>query len=105
MSKINKEYILNLLQDIGIENGGEFDKNLKGNLRYTIILKDSDTYAAYYSLLDGYEDAILVNDSSMLSEIANMIAYEVDNVKISLNADFENNYYSCVVEEIDEEED
>lgn len=69
--------------------------------KYTIVLKDSDDYAYYYTLLDQNEELDLVDSSSVSTEFLNVIAYEGNDFKVSLNADFNKNYYNVTIEDLD----
>jgi len=99
---MNKEKVEELLDKIGIEKRGKI-KSADGTYefpdKYIIRLKDSDEYARMYTLLDKYEHSHLYNDGSMSSEYATVMTYEVGGFKIMLNANFESDYYSIVVEE------
>lgn len=73
---------------------------LKDN-KYTIKLNDSNDYAYYYTLLDQNENIDLVDSSSVSTEFLNVITYEGDDFKVSLNADFNKNYYNVTIEDLD----
>lgn len=73
---------------------------LKDN-KYTIKLNDSNDYAYYYTLLDQNENLNLVDSSSVSTEFLNVITYEGDDFKVSLNADFNKNYYNVTIEDLD----
>lgn len=73
---------------------------LKDN-KYTIKLNDSNDYAYYYTLLDQNENLNLVDSSSVSTEFLNVITYEGDDFKVSLNADFNKNYYNITIEDLD----
>lgn len=73
---------------------------LKDN-KYTIKLNDSNDYAYYYTLLDQNENLDLVDSSSVSTEFLNVITYEGDDFKVSLNADFNKNYYNVTIEDLD----
>ena len=72
---------------------------LKDN-KYTIKLNDSNDYAYYYTLLDHNENLDLVDSSSVSTEFLNIITYEGDDFKVSLNADFNKNYYNVTIEDL-----
>ena len=67
--------------------------------KYIIELTDSDEYAKYYTILD-HSDLELTDTSSMSSEFANVLVYKNDEYKVTLNANFTDNYYTVVVEEL-----
>lgn len=69
--------------------------------KYTIVLKDSNDYAYYYTLLDQNEELDLVDSSSVSTEFLSVIAYEGNDFKVSLNADFNKNYYNVTIEDLD----
>ena len=69
--------------------------------KYTIVLKDSNDYAYYYTLLDQNEELDLVDSSSVSTEFLNVIAYEGNDFKVSLNADFNKDYYNVTIEDLD----
>ena len=73
---------------------------LKDN-KYTIKLNDSNDYAYYYTLLDQNENLNLVDSSSVSTEFLNVVTYEGDDFKVSLNADFNKNYYNITIEDLD----
>lgn len=73
---------------------------LKDN-KYTIKLTDSNDYAYYYTLLDHNENLDLVDSSSVSTEFLNVVTYEGDDFKVSLNADFNKNYYNVTIEDLD----
>lgn len=73
---------------------------LKNN-KYTIKLNNSNDYAYYYTLLDQNENLNLVDSSSVSTEFLNVITYEGDDFKVSLNADFNKNYYNITIEDLD----
>lgn len=73
---------------------------LKNN-KYTIKLNDSNDYAYYYTLLDQNENLNLVDSSSVSTEFLNVVTYEGDDFKVSLNADFNKNYYNITIEDLD----
>lgn len=99
---MNEKDIIDLLANIGIvdieEREGKFDENIYNKLRFTLLIPNSDDYAVIYSLIDGYEDAELKDTSSMCSEHLTVMTYILPQCRISLNANFDDNYYSLVVE-------
>ena len=85
-----------ILTELDFDDIGEFKNN-----KYTIVLNDSNDYAYYYTLLDSNENLDLVDSSSVSTEFLNVITYEGDDFKVSLNADFNNNYYNVTIEDLD----
>lgn len=85
-----------ILTELDFDDIGEFKNN-----KYTIVLNDSNDYAYYYTLLDSNENIDLVDSSSVSTEFLNVITYEGDDFKVSLNADFNNNYYNVTIEDLD----
>lgn len=85
-----------ILTELDFDDIGEFKDN-----KYTIVLNDSNDYAYYYTLLDSNENIDLVDSSSVSTEFLNVITYEGDDFKVSLNADFNNNYYNVTIEDLD----
>lgn len=85
-----------ILAELDFDDVGE----LKGD-KYTITLKDSNDYAYYYTLLDQNEELDLVDSSSVSTEFLNIVAYEGNDFKVSLNADFNKNYYNVTIEDLD----
>lgn len=85
-----------ILAELDFDDVGE----LKGD-KYTIVLKDSNDYAYYYTLLDQNEELDLVDASSVSTEFLNVVAYEGNDFKVSLNADFNKNYYNVTIEDLD----
>lgn len=93
---MNKEKLANFLEDLGIDETGEIDQN-----RYVLQLEGSDEYARYYTILDHCEDLELSDTSSMSEEFATVLTYVNDDYKVKLNANFEDDYYTFTVEEIE----
>lgn len=85
-----------ILAELDFDDVGE----LRGG-KYTIVLKDSNDYAYYYTLLDQNEELDLVDASSVSTEFLNVVAYEGNGFKVSLNADFNKNYYNVTIEDLD----
>ena len=92
---MNKEKILSLLKDLGVSDEGNFEDK-----RYILELTDSNEYAKYYTILDQYEDLELNDSSSMSQEYATVLTYINEDFKVSLNANFNDDYYTFVVEEL-----
>lgn len=83
-----------ILKDLSIDKNG----NLKDN-KYVIELTDSEEYAYYYSLLDHEENLILSDSSSVSSEYITSVSYDGYDFSVSLNANFNDNYYNIVIED------
>ena len=94
---MNENKLFELLDDLGVEHIGEFK-----DYKYTIILKDSQDYARYFTKLDRYENLHEVDRKSMGNEFLCVLCYMNDNFKVTLNGNFNDNYYTFVVEEINE---
>jgi hypothetical protein len=92
---------LNKLEDtltkLFIEPNGTFDEEKD---TYTIVLEDSDKFAQFYSLLDLNDSLTLLESGSMTGEFASVLKFGSDDYTFTLNANFLDNYYSLVVEEI-----
>ena len=93
---MTREKLDDILYELDFDDVGE----LKGD-KYTIVLKDSNDYAYYYTLLDQNEELDLVDSSSVSTEFLNVIAYEGNDFKVSLNADFNKDYYNVTIEDLD----
>lgn len=87
-----------LLDQIGIYDKGTMKKD-----RYIIELKNSDEFSKYYTLLDSCDDLELSDTSSMSQEFATVLSYYSPDFKASLNANFADDYYTFVVEELKDE--
>lgn len=85
-----------ILEELDIEDIGELKNNA-----YKIVLKNSDEYAYYYTLLDHNENLDLVDTSSVSTENVNVITYDGYDYKVSLNANFNDNYYNLIIEDLD----
>lgn len=95
---MNRNKLERLLDDLGVEDTGEINKN-----RYIIELKNSDEFSKYYTMLDSYDNLELSDTSSMSQEFATVLSYYSPDFKVSLNANFADDYYTCVVEELKDE--
>lgn len=84
-----------ILYELDFDDIGEL-----ANDKYTIVLNDSDDYAYYYTLLDHNENIDLVDSSSVSTEFLNVITYEGNDFKVSLNANFNDNYYNVTIEDL-----
>ena len=84
-----------ILYELDFDDIGELK-----NDKYTIVLNDSDDYAYYYTLLDHNENIDLVDSSSVSTEFLNVITYEGNNYIVSLNANFNDNYYNVTIEDL-----
>lgn len=74
------------------------DRGRMKNGKYVIELNDSEEYAYYYSLLD-YSDLDLIDSSSVSTEFVNVLTYKGEDYIISLNSDFNENYYCLIIED------
>lgn len=92
---MTKEKVDNILDELDFDDIGELN-----NDKYTIVLNDSNDYAYYYTLLDHNENLDLVDSSSVSTEFVNVIAYAGEDFKVSLNADFNKNYYNITIEDL-----
>lgn len=90
---MNKEEVIKLLDDLGLDPTGEFDEH-----RYVVQLEDSDEYARYYTKLDEAADFQLVDASSISAERVNVLTYSDDTYKLKLSANFDDDYYTLSVE-------
>ena len=84
-----------ILYELDFDDIGELK-----NDKYTIVLNDSDDYAYYYTLLDHNENIDLVDSSSVSTEFLNVITYEGNDYIVSLNANFNDNYYNVTIEDL-----
>lgn len=91
---MNKEEVIKLLDDLGLDPTGDFDEH-----RYIVQLEDSDEYARYYTKLDEASDFQLVDSSSISAEHVNVLTYSDNTYKLKLSANFDDNYYTLSVEE------
>lgn len=96
---MNHDKVKELLSDIGIDDIGKYKDN-----KYIIELDGSDEFARYYTLLDSFDKSTLRDEGSMAQEFATVLSYIVDDYKINLNANFTDDYYSCVISEVDKDE-
>lgn len=93
---MDKKKIDGILADLDIDDIGEFDGD-----KYVIKLNDSDDYSYYYTLLDHDENLELVDSSSVGTKDLNVLTYEWYDYKVSLNANFDNDYYNVTIEDWD----
>lgn len=93
---MEKSKLEDILEELDVEDIGELKNNA-----YKIVLKNSDEYAYYYTLLDHNENLDLVDTSSVSTENVNVITYEGYDYKVSLNANFNDNYYNLIIEDLD----
>lgn len=91
---MNKETVIKMLDELGLDTTGKFDEH-----RYIVQLEDSDEYARYYTKLDNAENLHLLDASSISEEYANVLTYSNGDFRFSLNANFDDNYYTLSVEE------
>lgn len=94
---MTEEKLDTILNELDFDDIGEM--NNKG--KYVITLNNSDDYAYYYTLLDHNENLDLIDSSSVSTEFLNVISYEGEDFKVSLNADFGNNNYNVTIEDLD----
>lgn len=92
---MTKEKIEDILYLLDFDDIGKLEKD-----KYTIVLNNSNDYAYYYTLLDQNENLSLVDSSSVSTEYLNILSYEGDDFKVSLNADFNNNYFNVTIEDL-----
>ena len=93
---MNKDKIEKILKDLDFD---DIDGKIEGN-KFTFTLKNSDDYAYYYTLLDQNDDLTLIDSSSVSTEYLSVIKYEGENFKVSLNADYNKNYYNITIEDL-----
>lgn len=92
---MTRDKLNNILDELTIDDVGEFKEN-----KYIITLNDSEEYAYYYSILDHNDELYLVDSSSVSTEYINVCTYEGSDYKVSLNADFNKNYYNITIEDL-----
>lgn len=91
---MNKEKVIKILDELGLDPTGDFEEH-----RYIVQLEDSEEYARYYTKLDNADNFHLLDASSISEEYANVLTYSNGNFRFSLNANFDDNYYTLSVEE------
>lgn len=91
---MDQNKLKDLLDEIGIKDEGKMEKD-----RYIVKLKNSDEFSKYYTLLDSCDYLDLSDSSSMGGEFATVLSYYVSDFRVSLNANFIDDYYTFVVEE------
>ena len=91
---MDQDKLKDLLDEIGIKDNGKMEKD-----RYIVKLKNSDEFSKYYTLLDSCDYLDLSDSSSMSGEFATVLSYYVSDFRVSLNANFIDDYYTFVVEE------
>lgn len=92
---MDKNKLDDILYELDFDDIGELKNN-----KYTITLNNSDDYAYYYTLLDHNENLDLIDASSVSTEYLNVITYEGNDYKVSLNANFNSNYYNVTIEDL-----
>ena len=92
---MTREKLDDILYELDFDDVGELKNN-----KYTITLNNSEDYAYYYSILDHNENLDLVDSSSVSTEFLNVCTYEGVDFKVSLNADFNNDYYNITIEDL-----
>lgn len=90
---MTEERAIKICRELEIEDRGRMK-----NGKYVIELNDSEEYAYYYSLLD-YSDLDLIDSSSVSTEFVNVLTYKGEDYIISLNSDFNENYYCLIIED------
>lgn len=85
-----------LLNDIGIHKKGTVSKSGA----YVIDIKDSAEYGRFYSLLDKCDFIEELYDNAILTVDEASIIYANDDYQINLLADFSNDEYRLVVNEL-----
>lgn len=93
---MDKEKLISFLDEIGVDSTGE-----SGETKYILQLADSDEWARYYTILNSNEELERSEDASMAEEHASVLTYRGKNYKIRLNANFDENYYTISVEELE----
>ncbi len=88
------------LSEIGIHEKGSL--NSDGN--YVIDFESSEDFSKAFTKLDRYEDLDETEDSSIVNSSVSNIIYTNDNYIITLSADFDNDKYSLVMQEIQGED-
>ena len=87
-----------LLKELGINRNGEYSDN--GT--YTVELKDSNDFGKMSSILDKSELAEPIDETSYFTAENGNLDYKIgDAFMISLIADFDNDYYTLVVTEME----
>ena len=92
---MTREKLDDILYELDFDDVGELKNN-----KYVITLNDSEDYAYYYSILDQNENLDLVDSSSISTEFLNVCTYEGEGFKVSLNADFNKDYYNITIEDL-----
>ena len=88
------------LSEIGIHEKGSLTSD--GN--YVIDFESSEDFSKAFTKLDRYEDLDETEDSSIVNSSVSNIIYTNDNYIITLSADFDNDKYSLVMQEIQGED-
>lgn len=91
---MNKEKAIAFLNELGIDTTGVFEPQ-----RYILEIENSDEYSKYYTILDQDDEMDLIDASSMSGEYSTVLTYKGNDYKISLNANFTDDYYTFVMEE------
>lgn len=103
---MDNEKIEKLLKNIGIEQRGHIIDGIKGK-KYMIELQDSNEYARAYTLLDKFKKANMDDEGSMTSEYQTVLSYYIPNgdtnYLVMLNANFNDDFYSIVIREVEDE--
>lgn len=93
---MDKEKLISFLNGVEVDSTGEI-----GETKYILQLKDSDEWARYYTILNSNEELERSEDASMAEEHASVLTYKSNDYKIRLNANFDENYYTLSVEELE----
>ena len=84
-----------LLDELNIDIPGYYDGD-----KYIIDLETSDEYLSAYSRVDNYANSHLIDDNNLISEDTNKLVYEVDEYEVTLLANFNDNKYQIIIEEL-----
>ena len=95
---MNKEQTIRFLEHLGIDTTGTFEPE-----RYILEIESSDDFSRYYTLFDDNEDwdCTLSDTGSITNQYSTILSYVGDGYKVSLNANYVDDYYSLVLEEIE----
>ena len=88
----SKEFIKDMLL---LDKDGEYNDGI-----LTIHLENSNEYSQVYSKLDKLENINLDSEKTIMTEHSSILNYYTDEFDIKLEADFDNDTYRLIVEEI-----
>lgn len=83
------------LRELGIDKIGYYDKDKS----YVVDIDDSDEWGEYDSILEKSDYDFLDEKSTLNYNNSNQV-YQKDDLQISLIADFDNDLYKLVVQEV-----